>query len=602
MMQAAKPSLCRTSSTEAVPTTFDTAFKLATAAAYDRVASAAAVQATLQRAPAAQQQAVAAAGMASGRPQAALAALLAAHQRAPKDPTPLVNAAAALNPLNRPGLSLAFLEHAATLGAPTSPMGWDGRAIALTNRGYALLLLGRWAQAEAPLREALTRTPLLAEARANLSWSLLCQGRDRDAAQQYRLGLRRAPSTTRAGDRDVPFEEPEDGATAAPESLPVRREAPSLFDLRAAKDGVLPDLKSPASVQEASGVVQAVLDRQRAVTADLVQSSARRDALQGQAEARLESFTGVTRRRAETLLYAIEMADFEPPVRDALKQLDAAEGDLTGQLDEPLLTEATTTRIYEILSSPGEEDAKRQAVRAVCLPDLEQHYVRLKERLHTYDQAARAYVRVGERYRSGLATNLHDPVLHALADAMTQVWRQGAFGNLVGMDVLVTSAAAGLRQSACLADPAPPVAQVVAAVPDASTAACPDELRGLKVALEWEVLSVSMTCEDVELSVSSAGPLGAFGRVNKAFLGSTTVVVGVRAGAAVPVVGAGASAEAGVYVTVDHGGTLQDAGVRASAGAGLSLSHTGGPLSLSRDVIGVGGSVSLGLVSGLRLE
>jgi hypothetical protein len=131
---------------------------------------------------------VAAAAVADGKPHAGLAALLVAHQREPGQPTHLVSAAGLASLLGHPAEALALLDAADLLGAaPESPLGVEGRALALNNRGHALLGLGRWAEAALALEEAAALAPALSEARASLSLALLCQGTEATEARALRL-------------------------------------------------------------------------------------------------------------------------------------------------------------------------------------------------------------------------------------------------------------------------------------------------------------------------------------------------------------------------------------------------------------------------------
>ena len=104
------------------------------------------------------------------KPLAALVALLAAHELEPGRAMHLINLAGVLTYLDRPYEALALLDAAAAAGAaPPSPAGMNGQAVALANRGYALLLLGRAADAEPVLRRAAALEPLLSEAARSVS-------------------------------------------------------------------------------------------------------------------------------------------------------------------------------------------------------------------------------------------------------------------------------------------------------------------------------------------------------------------------------------------------------------------------------------------------
>ena len=121
---------------------------------------------------------------AAGDPWGAAANLLVAHEQDEDLAMPLVNLAAIANGQNLPAVSLALLDAAdgLTIDADTSPVGIAGRAALLNNRGHALLLLRRFADAEPVLREALALNPELSEAARNLVHALVKLGRDDEAA------------------------------------------------------------------------------------------------------------------------------------------------------------------------------------------------------------------------------------------------------------------------------------------------------------------------------------------------------------------------------------------------------------------------------------
>jgi hypothetical protein len=115
-----------------------------------------------------------------GLPAGALAVLLDAEKRSPKSPLLLVDASVSLTELGQPNLALAFLDQARRLGgAKGAPMGLSNSAIALNDRGYALLGLGRYAAAQTVLGTAVHNGGLLlSEAARNLSLANHCLHKD----------------------------------------------------------------------------------------------------------------------------------------------------------------------------------------------------------------------------------------------------------------------------------------------------------------------------------------------------------------------------------------------------------------------------------------
>ena len=137
----------------------------------------------------------AAAATATNKGPGALAALLAAHHNDPQNPMHLVNAAGAAANLGMFNEALALLDAADAMGGDFgSPMGINGHAIALNNRGFALAQLGQWSQAQTVLGNAIAMEPLLAEARTNLGIALFCGGDATNGEKHFRAGIRRSPS------------------------------------------------------------------------------------------------------------------------------------------------------------------------------------------------------------------------------------------------------------------------------------------------------------------------------------------------------------------------------------------------------------------------
>ena len=118
----------------------------------------------------------AAAALAGDAPGAALAALLRAHELEPHEASHLVNGATLATAVGLPGEALAMLDGARRLDDTDRPaMGISRHAIALVNRGQALAMLGRHAEAERTLDAALEAEPLLTEAHATKALAVMCQ-------------------------------------------------------------------------------------------------------------------------------------------------------------------------------------------------------------------------------------------------------------------------------------------------------------------------------------------------------------------------------------------------------------------------------------------
>ena len=116
-----------------------------------------------------------------GADKGALAALLLAAERNPRDPLPLIDAAALLIDAKKPNEALALLAQAAELPQRQAPRrsGCPRSALLETNRAAAYFRTGQYALAVAAGRRALRASTWLVEARENVGMALLCQGRER---------------------------------------------------------------------------------------------------------------------------------------------------------------------------------------------------------------------------------------------------------------------------------------------------------------------------------------------------------------------------------------------------------------------------------------
>lgn len=191
------------------------------------------------------------------KPNAAMAALLTAHRLDPKDAETLVNLGGSLVVLALPNEALAVLDAANTLPLPIGgALGWSPQAVALNNRGRALLDLGQAGTAEPLLRQALHLNPDLAETRGNLARALACTGKTAEAATLLRASGRRTaqPSPATPGTPVTPTGVPPAEVTSDddPEGAEeTTRPIEWAFDVSHGKGVNLPNLKLPASPREA---------------------------------------------------------------------------------------------------------------------------------------------------------------------------------------------------------------------------------------------------------------------------------------------------------------------------------------------------------------
>ena len=183
---------------------------------------------------------LAVAGLLARADKGALAALLLTAERNPRDPLPLIDAAALLIDAKKPNEALALLARARKLpqrklrGFGVSTVG-----VLETNRAAAYFRTGQYALAISAGRRALRSSTWLVEARENVGMGLLCLGREQEAACEFRAAMKR------------PLEPGEERLTC----VGARAATPDDFGYAVATPGVYPAIGYPALPSKADGYV-----------------------------------------------------------------------------------------------------------------------------------------------------------------------------------------------------------------------------------------------------------------------------------------------------------------------------------------------------------
>lgn len=531
-----------------------------------------------RNAPAATSNDVAAA-LSARSTRAVVALLLARQNAAPNDSMTLVNLAGALSLAGLAREAIAVLDRADELGGvPPSPGGVPGRAIALSNRGHAFLGLGRWAEAQRPLREALALAPEFSEARMNLSKALLCAGDVAGATRELRVALRR---TVAPEGSDLVVTEDTPGthgdALKPREQASTRRAARDLFDLSRGASFTLPQLKLPADRQQA-----AVLKKQY-------------EALEREGRAITEGLLGRStalnvstlldpgeQRWYRLVLNAIDTSNFEPEVWPAYQAAYRAHDDLHKAF--PLAARTRREAIEAVKGSTCATrksgfDAADRAFRDTMRPWLKAH-----------EQAMTQYVAANVQLQSALAANLPDPQVRAAVRAGIEARGKSMFyGPVVGAAIMFSDA--WTVDLTCDA-PLPDVILDLGALPELSADPCGGALSSAKLkskvpsaALKGAGLGLSwsLSCKklDIELSTSSllgTDWLGGFASASLDWNGNATLFTGVKAELklpkTVPATGS-VGAKEGLYVKFGPDG-IQDAGMRVELKAALGAGPDAG--------------------------
>ena len=503
-----------------------------------------------------QAEAVAVAEIGKANPGGALAALLVAHRVEPQQPLHLENAGVVAVSIGYPQEALALFTAAEQLPATLDPgMGIDRTATMENNRAYALVRLGRYAEAVTLLRTAIGREPLLDEAQRNLAVALTCLGQMSEAGSAYRSGLRR----NRLHDLGDP-------------NKPTGYDPSQVFDLSHGQPTKLPDVTYPQTLDQAAGAAAKFDSDAQA------RSAQSRDLLKEVTSISYQStgrspLTTLRTSRIEQLAGDIQAT---PAIAQAYEQWQASYKAMS-DADQKWVSDGAAEA--EACSSSPQEGQCWNTWCAANLPAA--HSSWLKE-AKAADKALRAWADAYSRFTSGLASNLKDPAAHQWVLLESQFWLTANYALQIGNANVWIGGVAGFKGS-CYDQ----VTDAPAETKDGGKTSAPDcsaVLGGLNISIDFEVFALSISCEEVsveaELPDAEGGiaEAGEFVSIGHKFGGSTTVFAGGYAKTR-EINGLSAGAKGGLYVTWDSQGNVSDIGARAEGsidqeGEGTSASSS----------------------------
>ena len=494
---------------------------------------------------------------------ATLVALLAAHQNDPANPAHLVNAAGAAELLGLPNEALALLDAADAIGGDFgSPMGINGNAVGLNNRGYALLLTGQFAQAQTALTSAVALEPYLAEAKKNLGIALLCQGNAPAAAQNFRAGMIRSPSQPNLAQ----IFDLSQGLTADLPPIPYPA-VPALFP---SYHNLWKQLSTDQGNQfnsyesQIAAVNQQINQSDIGFTTPLMTLERENDIVQD-----------INR------LSALQFTSQNAPLGDLWAAVTAAQ---TAETDFTVTTSNQLNVLEGQIEAVGISNAQRAALQTQCQTLVkEAHTQWLYDQAHL-DSATRSFINVWYRDLTGLAENLSQPLLNQRESLEANVDLISEYQSIIneadGYYVLV-----GTYWQLCQApeqtgspDAQPPN--------PGNSPACPPTLTAAKLGVDlFDFLSVSFNCEQVDVTVSTGTGLfvkmGPFVQLTVNRSGTFTVFAGVKAS----LVATSISAKAGFYIQ-GNDTDFTAAGVKLSASAGVGPVKIDAPVGFQVALIG----------------
>jgi tetratricopeptide (TPR) repeat protein len=485
-------------------------------------------------------EAAAAAALAGDAPGAALAALLRAHELEPSEASHLVSAASLATAVGLPGEALAMLDGARRLDDTDRPaMGISRHAVALVNRGQALAMLGRHAEAERTLDAALEAEPLLTEAYSTRALSVMCR-RGTTAAR---------PDAVKAGTRQ--------GARP--------------LDASAGRESRLRDLELPGFPERAVKLEPYYPELGARLGGETVQRTQREQALDQVINARFGSWSRAQRDRYAGVLRRISGAQREPDlasrnnaIRDKLDEVgeDAFEFWITRY--QAMLVQANSD------CEPQGSECFPARMRELCRPALRlAHQEWVDHMQEAYDLSA-AYYRALSLRMTGYASHFSDPDAVARVKLSIEAIENNLISRLV-LDATFWTNAVKTHSNYCVEAPDTQPAEQPEAPAVEAGGPCPPTIQAISGVLEVGPVEVKINCDEIEIEAVAGGNawVKGFGEVNYSFSsGRLTVLAGSKAEVKLGV--AKGTFKSGLYLTVDNEG-FHDAGWRVGPSATATL-------------------------------
>ncbi len=465
-------------------------------------------------------EAFAAAALEAGKPQAALAALLDAHADSPKDPLPLSSASALLTNLGLPSDALALADAAGKLKPkPHPPLGIGVHAAALTNRGNALLAMGRWQQAAKSFHRAIGQAPALREADTGLAAADLCSGKPG------------APKFLIAGATRQRFDLYD---TGTPPSEMTHPRADEVFDLSRGKTATAPSVPYPPAPSKGVSYYHFYGNELMPQYEQDLEAHSQQQ-IQLLQERGRKPLTGLTAARTNDIVTLILTAASDPALKTLADRYQGA--------------------YKAAMGFSGSYDPNTQPT---CWPESNhEHWVQLYAKLSA---AVKAYYPQWYKHVTGLASNLKDPLSRAIAQSYIDGQSLNIYYSLLSaanawtFNLFETQ---GCYTKQDVTPPNPDEAGTPKAVP------CPKEAFKVINMLASFIpgVSISGDCEKFTAEISTGGPLGLFGRITYGRNGETTIFAGPKGKVSLGPVGS-ATAKDGLYIKFGSSGQVTDFGGR----------------------------------------
>ncbi len=512
--------------------------------------------------------------VAAGKPWAAVNALLRVHTLDKRDAAPLIDLAGLVTAQGMAKEGLALLNAADKLHSKgAAPMGISWKALALNNRGYALLMLGHPKQAKPLLVKAEKAEPLLSEARQNLeaadqcTWAMLpggSRGNPPVIADPpfWREGQPKDMTTDRLGD-------------------PVAV-ASSFLDVSSQGTDWQPVVvRIPDTPEQGSAMAEDYyLDASNAINNEIIANATKMYSLTP------KYLNSLTDQRTNAIWAALNTAQWQPELKPIYQEFqtlyDALDRDsnpglgngLSGNSLDPSKPYADAWNQCEGVS---DWEAWQACMHAACTPATASLQASWRPRMAAVNDANLRWETAYWHYATAVAANVSDPAQHErmLLDARSTMLTERSNVLMLGY-LWVNMAEGSIAREYCVGPP--PAAPAVDKPPDQNDSkACPPSLKGVKVSFKVsDIFKFAVACEKIEFEIATKGWLGAFANVSyNPKSGQTTVFTGGKMS------GGGATGKVGGFMTIGKDGSPIDGGIRVSGsyevgagGATISRSNT----------------------------
>jgi hypothetical protein len=501
--------------------------------------------------------------LAGGKPSAAFALLLAAHDRNPQSADALADLAGMLAGFGYANEAIAFLDELARLNAlPTPPMGISGRDAVDYIRGYALARLGDVAAARLLLGAVAEREPQLAEAARMMA--IISD----DPAEQRKyllLGVwrHRSPLMVCAG-VDLTGGEPDPVVSGEEVAIDIR----SLIDPAKGKRGRQPGMHYAQTVLQANDLVPKM---------DGAKSAAdeRADSLKEQ-RVRPRGYKHTDDNVEETWAYRIHelsvaidyrdarLRELERRLREAYHEREEARRKIVDRRDDAA-SKAQDAYLQECLAKKYSPTIEQLGEKA--RPAFEAALAEMTPYINREDLAERAWFAEWHYLQTAIVAQVGDAGWHEYMRLTIEVKRWQVYGRLLHLVQMHASVGQHpwITKEPGQVATEPEEEEVEKCDADKSISFGTSTLPGGK-ALPFEV-GVEMTCEgmSLEAAIDTRIPgISISAEIGGNNEGEFTAFVGPKAEAVLGdknITAFTGSAKAGAYVTGNKDG-VTDAGVK----------------------------------------